>query len=523
MATIGRGAGGGSGWVIIADATPNSGGTVTSKVFQNPPDNSVIQSFVSSDGEIDLLIRSGTPVVSLNGGGDITLSPAADGGHYQDLVPHSAGASGDIIVTAKTPDGDGGATDTTSLTLDLPPNISAGIFTGGKPGIQTELKQGDLVQFQVTADKAFNNVVVSDFGAAEADSVAVASGLSATITLTVADRGTTPQALAARISVLDTVTGAPSATFDSDTPGTVEDVNVVTLNNLAPSFVDNGTTFPATQNAFSGTQTGSQDTTVNNADSAAYTSPHGDFTITLPNTLAAVKALTCTNPGDYNDSSTNFRIVATRDANDASTTFDKTIEVADIAPVVTTTQPATRLRSGGNDGTSVQSHVITATSNQNLAVAPGLTVPVGGTFQGGGFVGGPKVWTRTIDISDDDAKGIAAWAFSSTPTNNANTPASITGSQNNGGFVSRTLVVPAFAATVVLNTEVVDFAKLQAGNFSPGGPSSKQSIGTTADTTNGYTIDAVGVNPTSVELLDQAAVAANSLGLYNLSGLEETV
>jgi hypothetical protein len=377
----------------------------------------------------------------------------------------------------------------------------------------------------VVADKAFDRVTLADSGASAGQTFAVGATTSTSVVLTVADRGTSLQALAALVSVRDASTAAESATYSTDTTGTTDGVNRLNLNNLFPTLTFGAIVYPGAQAALKGVEVATVAITSANLDSILYDSPNGDLTVTNPTTDETPKTVTRL-AGSYNISVNNFRGVATRNANDAVVTAQNIVQIANVAVVVTVTTPAARLRSGGNDGTSVQTHTITIIGDQELLNAPTMDAGAGsaGTFIGV-FAGGPSTWTRTLQVDDDDDKGLKSWAnlvatnLAGTVTNTVTTGPDYT----LGGFVQRTLTAAAFASTIVFNAEVLDFSKIQAGNFSPGGPSSRQPIGTVADTANGYTVDAVSINPTTLELLDLAAIAANSLGLYNLANFEEVV
>ncbi|MFO5520739.1 hypothetical protein ACLBP3_29395, partial [Klebsiella pneumoniae] len=81
--------------------------------------------------------------------------------------------------------------------------------------------------------------------------------------------------------------------------------------------------------------------------------------------------------GTYNDSTNNLLITAKRAANGSVATATAVVAIANAAPTATVTYPAARLRSGGNFGTQVQSHVITLTSTQKLRAAPAMNAPGG--------------------------------------------------------------------------------------------------------------------------------------------------
>jgi hypothetical protein len=214
-------------------------------------------------------------------------------------------------------------------------------------------------------------------------------------------------------------------------------------------------------------------------------------------------------------------------ANDKTAIFNKVIEVADTAPTITVGQPAARLRSGGNDGTSAQNHTITATSDQNLASAPDLNLGVsgGGTWQGSGFAGGPKIWTRTLQVHDNDNKGTGAWTLASPVYNNAGLSSGISGSQTNGGVVARDITFAAFQQQAVVNCEFVTYSKIQAGIFTATNQQSTRHTpqGDTADAVDEYTILVMSVNPSALWWNDVAAAASNSSGTAQLLALEETV
>lgn len=189
------------------------------------------------------------------------------------------------------------------------------------------------------------------------------------------------------------------------------------------------------------------------------------------------------------------------------------------------TEPAARLISGGNNGTAPQDHTITITANQNLPAAPTLAPDAGarGAFLAA-FAGGPLVWTAALRVLDTDDKGVFNWGAIAA-TNLAGIPTAVItgdGQYTLGGFVARTLTFAAFATQTQLDVEVVTFANVQATIFSSTGqPALRQPIGTLPSVTDGYTIDAVAINPAQVEWLDTPAASANSTGTAQIVNLEE--
>jgi len=414
------------------------------------------------------------------------------------------------------------------------PVITRAEFFGGYPGSQTEVKAGDTIQAKVWFDLVAGSdpdlIRVADYGCTDGGDFAVtwAEAGVALLTLTIAATGNTPTQFPFCVTGRNSF-GTWGDEFCSNTLGAVDGVNYVTCCDLAPSFSDGGVAYPVGQSALKGTEQATQTTTILNADSAVYSSPNGHLSIADPAVMETAKVVTCTHPGTYNDSATSFRIVATRAANGKSATFNKVIEVADVAPVVTVTQPYARLRSSP----SGSNYTITATSNQALAGAPSVASPVSGAWQGAGFTGGPKIWNRIIKITDGDAAGTGAWFWSgAAPVNRAGLSATISGNEVVGGFTSRTLTIPSWPNREAdIGTSVASTAKLTCENLSKGGDGPNGGTifsyqATTSNAADRYTITGpTGMeNPTGWRWYncDQANAVANTAGIAQVI-VEEVV
>jgi hypothetical protein len=527
-------AAGGSGWIYAADVTV-TGGTASSKTYQDDPANTVLQSVTVSAATFSVVVRSSYPLVEVNGvPGELARDPV--GGFYSGSVEITLSASGDVALVALTADGEDGATDTLAVTLDLPPNITSALFTGPYPtgpgGLQTELKENDAFSIAIVADKSFNLVEILAFGASQFVSTAVTPGLSAVVQIQAADQGDVAQLLAARVRVRDTLTAAFSATRDTNLGGgTTNGIHVVNLNDLRPSGAVTSIVYPPAQAALKGVESATVLNTASDFNSILYSDPTGaQISIASTATFEASKTVTALGSGVFNNTATNFRYLMTRNPNGAQTTVNAVVVIADVAPTITVSTPAARLRSGGNNGTSPQDYTVTLTSNQPLLSTPTLGPAAGGnkgTFTTS-FAGGPSVWTRTFRINETipDLKGTFSWT-SMLATGLAGLTQSTIGTGSTytlGGFVQRTLVFAAFATTTSLGTEVVTFSKLTAGIFTATSNTAlKQPIGTSPPVTDGYTIDATGVNPTTLIWLDTAAAGSNSSGLASITLVEETV
>jgi hypothetical protein len=125
-----------------------------------------------------------------------------------------------------------------------------------------------------------------------------------------------------------------------------------------------------------------------------------------------------------------------------------------------------------------------------------------------------------------DAKGTFTWEALLATGLAGLTQSTISGNATYvlGGWVPRTITFAPFATTALIGTEVSDFSKISAGIFTATNQQSiKQAIGTPPPVTNGYTVDATDVNPTTLIWLDTAAAASNSGGTATLQNIEEAV
>lgn len=468
----GGGGGGGpgvNGSAFITDIEPQGvGESVGDKVFSS--DGLVLDSCSSTTNLIRVYVlalpgnTNYKPVLTVNGSVVGNLVAQTDAPLFRGSVDIDLQGSGSVVILHED-----GASHTAIVTQDLPPVITAARFTGGYPGTQTELKSGDSYQLLVNTDVNVVNIEISNYGAFTSATSAVSPGDEHTITGTIANRGTTTQALGAKIRV-QKASGAWSEYFLTETAGSTDGVNLVNLNNTYPSIVFGSISYPLNQTALKGSETATVNQTITNFDTVIYSSPNNQLTISTPTTYQSAKAATRSS-GDYNISTNNFRVVATRSANNASTTANTVVKIANAAPSVsiTITGNPTRLRSGGNDGTSPQNYTINVVSNQQLSSAPSLTAP-GGTFQGSGFSGGPTTWTRTLTVSDNDAKGSYNFAGLSATNLAGVEQNTITSGQTYtlGGFVSRSIPLEAFQNEAQFNVPVVTYSKVTVSwSFNP--------------------------------------------------------
>ena len=530
MAVIKGGTAGGAagaGWVYIADAATQGAGTVTSKVWQDPPGDTILQSFTSSSPDIRVTVRASYPSVDLDGTAAV-LTRDVSGAYYSGQIDITVAGAGDLV--ARVFDGDGieGGHDTTTVALSLPPTILSLSFTGGYPGSQVELKAGDSFQLTGTTDKAIDQVEFQDYEALQFGT-AVASGTAFTVTATIADRGDTVVARPGRVRVRDAVTGAYSLTRDTNFGGgTTDGTDLVNCNDLRPVISFASVTYPGGQQALKGSETAAVYNSVSFQDTVLYDSPSSELLVTNATVEESPKTVQRI-AGGYNVTTDNLRITANRAANDATTVATTLVAIANTPVVITVAGPAARLRSGGNDGTTTASHLITLSGDQQLLTAPSLDEDPasGGTFLGS-WSGAGATWTRTLQVHDNDSKGTKTWqSLSATNLAGIVTTAITTGSTYVlGGFVPRTLTFGIFSQSTVLNVAVTDYTKLSAGIFTATNQSAQRNAtqGDTSDLADTYTIlSPLGTNPQTLWWNDVTAANANSSGTAAITNVEELV
>lgn len=517
-------AAGGAGWVYIGDVTTQAAGTVTDRVWQDPPGNTVLQSCTVSSRDLRFTIRASYPTVELDGT-PATLTRDGSGAYYSGQIDITVAGSGDIQVRVFTADDADGDIDTVALTVEEPPEILTVSFTAGYPGSQTELKQGDTFQLTGTTDKSADRIEILNYEACQYASIAV-SGTTFTVSGTIADRGDTAVLRPARVRARDAATGAYGPTRDTDAAGgSTDGVDVVLCNDLRPVIGFGGKTYPGAQQALKGSETATVINSVSFYDTLAYSSPTGELLVTNPTTFESPKTVERIG-GGYNVSTNNLRITANRAANDATSVSGTVVNIANDAVTIEVVTPAARLRSGGNDGTAVQNHTISIQANQLLLTTPIMDVEgSAGTFVGS-WAGGGSTYTRTLQVDDDDPKGTFAWQnfearnLADIVTNTITTGANYV----LGGAVARDLTFAAFVQTTTFNFAVTDYTKLTATIFTATNqPAQRNPIqGDLTDIIDTYTVlSPIGTAPQTLWWNDVAAASSNSSGTAQILGFEE--
>jgi hypothetical protein len=438
-------------------------------------------------------------------------------------------SSKNIISLVKNADGLDGATDTTYLEIETPPDILTLSFTGSYPVGQTELKAGDHFQITGTTNNPVDAIEVADWEACINEVHVVVAGTSFTISAEIADRGNATIARPARVRARSVATGDYGSYRDTNHGGgTTDGVDLVNCNNLHPSVVLGTKTYPFGQSALKNSETATVQVFTGNLNTILYDSPNLELSITNPTLDEALKTVQRIG-GTYNDSTNNLRITANRAANDATTIVQTVIDIAHVPLEISVVEPATRLRQGEAPG---EDYTITINLDQTVDSAPSLDAdsPNAGTFQGSWVnVGGmpSNQWQRDIRVSDSDVPGTYNWQNPSATNRAGLITNSITGNDEYeiGGFTRRTVTFSPWSQQEDLPFVVTDYSKLQAGIFTATNQQSTKNPvqGNQDDLVDTYTVLNVGSSPTTVFWNDLTAANANSTGTAQLIDIEEVV
>jgi len=416
-----------------------------------------------------------------------------------------------------------GAFSFVEIEREVAPVIQLARFNGSYPngptGVQqSELKLNDKFGFYLESDSAITQIEFDNYGAFTAQTVNVTAGLIHTLSnINIANRGNATTNQGAKVRVKK-ATGSTSEWLELNNIAGVDAVDYVKLNNITPTITFTSVTYPNNgyaQTAIKDSEVAIVNHTITNASQYLYSSPNSQLSIANSTTYEAAKSATRI-AGDYNIATNNFRVVATRTANGSQATGNSLVRIAHIVPIITVALPHARLRSGGNNGTSVQVYSITVTSNQQMLQIPVISSANRGTL--GGSAG-----AQNISISDSIVKGAATFTdffgvnLAGKEVTEFTAGSNVTGGTNSslgyvvGGFVSRVITLPAFGTTVVINTSAETLSKLTlAWSYKNNMNASASPIGTVPSVDGGWSISALSTNPTDVIILDTEATNASS-------------
>ena len=340
-------------------------------------------------------------------------------------------------------------------------------FVNGYPGSQTEVKENDYFDIEVTFDpngSTPDKLQINNYGAMKYSLTDITPDANnkVVVTGTVDATGNTVQNLAARVKARNDFGTFGASRDTNEGGGTTDGTNTIKCNDLHPTVTFGSITYSSGKDALKGTETATIAMTTSDLDSIAYTSPTSELTITNPNTDESTKTVTRSS-GDYNVSTANIKAVAIRNANDAHTTATDVVYIANVAPVITVTESSTRFQHDPNG----KDYTVTIHSNQLLRAIPSITAPEGSLGSFSGTVPG-STFNATITIDDDDTNGSYQWGNLTTENLSGMSQSTIDTSGSNddtyviGGFVERDIYFDPQAVKMPLGTYVSNTSKLHA-------------------------------------------------------------
>lgn len=444
-----------SGFIFPTQVSALDSGTSIVGIVK--PDTYSISEFTTSSSRVRF------EVVVHNGSSAYMPSPTANGIPFQ-VTPYQGEWKGTVdldiggLEHVTFDNGFGVIWNVTVRTMSKPV-IAAFSFSGGYPGVQTELKQGDTYGFRISSSGAIKSVEFSDFGASGA-TVIQAGNVSEYIgVVTAPNRGISRIKAGVRVRIQNAFdTWSDWLTVNGDLDG----VDCVYLNNIKPGLTLSITSYPNGQAALKGSESASISLSASEYDSITFGSPNGD----LDTSGGSVGQFSVSRiAGSYNISTPNLAVTAVRFANGTQTVATVVVKIANVAPVITVTSPS-RMRSG----VIAQTYPINLSSNQALAVAPSLS-NAAGTGTMGAFTGAGTAWTAVYSVPDSATKGTFAWSGLQAVGLSGLVATTITTGQTYviGGFTMRVISIPAWPArSAVIGTAVADVAKLKCTNLSKG-------------------------------------------------------
>jgi hypothetical protein len=544
-------------WVRVSDLASTGGSTISSKVYLDAGSNFLIRA-TTDKAPISVFVKSLYPSASLSSGSTVysQLTADSDTDSYSGYINMTVSeVTSSITASVYSPYGILGESYHFDVLLSAAPEVTLvtfgtnGVTPAGYPGAQTEFQSTNTVSVYWTADKPVYTIQVQAGNGFASQTVSgIGGATSGTFTATTNYTGTTQQKSYITIRAANSAGayGAYLSSWPTNPTGGTEGLQWMYANNLAPSFSFSNIVYPATQSALKSSETADIIVTVSDFDTISYTSPGSEVSIPSSTTYSSTKTVTRIG-GTYNISTNNYQISATRSANAKTNTYQNVIFIANTTASCTVTEPATRLRSGGNDSTSEQSHIITATFNQQMSgtihISGSHTPSVSNSqfalsgWNTAAWTGGTSVFNRTLKVHDNDTKGTYNWITGSSVYIGKNlagistTTFTSDATYTLGGFVARDVSFATFAQDANINVAVTDYSKVTAATWTASGNTAVK-MTTQGDQTNlveGYTIGAstgvgLSVNPANVHWNDsvRASTNADPLNLAKLLTLQET-
>ena len=400
------------------------------------------------------------------------------------------------------------------------------------PGEQTEFKTGDTVNVHFTFDT--NNVNRVYFSNDENTTNNTQKSINTTNKTGSVSVGVSTSHASDTSTFAKSVKAKAQSTASGYTYGDYKvSTDTINVNNQYPQVLNNGVTYPGGQNGIKAgeiAQVSLEARYVGADPSYLYAHPTGQLKnppvvggpgpgdLSHAADVYVLPKRTEYNSGDYNISTPNMSLTVTRKENGASTTGTAVVNIANVSPTITiTSNNGTRMRSGGNDGTSAQNYSVRIDSDQQLTNTPSIVVPVGSI--GSWSANSQKTrYTSTLSVHDNDAKGIHTYTgMSATGITGLSTNVISSGADYVfGGFVSRVVNISAPGQPdAYINVIWSDYNKLSLTWSTGVQIPNKAPAGTTNQITSTWAVVSqtapdTGTTPVEVRILDYSATGAIS-------------
>ena len=532
------------GYLFVTGAT-NAGNVGDKSYVPNTvPANMVLTECTSDTANVTIAFMAEpagfySPTITLSGVECTNLAQYGDDrrlftGSFNVDLTCAPGEYQDFVIVSST-----GQNTTVRINLAGAGPAITDITFGAYPGTQTALKSGDVIGVTVTVENDATSVWISAGGAATSLvnlSIGAEDGAGtgyryATGTITISgvtsDAGVTAQ--------------ASNALGTDGDPVVSENLNI---DQVYPTITFNSTTYPASQGALKNSESATVNASVTNwtsgVDTIVYSSPNSQLSISDTTTYLQNKTVTRI-AGDYNYSTNNYRISATKVSNAATTVGNSTVRIAHVAATLTIVEPATRLRTGSTGfanvalttAASVAEHAIYINANQVLSSSPSLAAPDAnkGVWKNGSFIntGGMTSFRDYLQLADNSIRGTHTWGAIS-GTNLAGIETTVaTGdtSYTIGGFVPRYYRITLGQNSIAGAVEATTYTKVNLtwyytnGNGVIKALTRSATMNETPPVTSQYTIDVVNSSPTTFIILDTAATQGQTVDSAIL--VEETI
>lgn len=441
------------------------------------------------DGNVFNVVTGGGDIVSSFSSSSLNLRInfiASSGSTYKPIITINGDVANDVDVVETSPGFWEGFVDTTivgvndgdttqieilnndgfetfiDFTYVAAPTIQSALI-GGYPGSQTEVKEDDTISLSITADKdfvKFTSEITDVTNVTKTSEVNFVAATSRQINVTVADRGNATQALSVKFRVED-ANGSISELFVTGSQGSTDGIHTIRANNTHP-VINPVIVYPASQEGFKITQSGTLTFTGQNYNTLSWTSPNGAFSIPSPSTLVSPVNITCASNVAYEDETDNLQVVANRAANDSTTTVTRQAIISNSLPTIDITHNVTRYRSSD----AGETYVLTVNSDQHLISVDALVAPEG-TLSGVWTEVDSKTWTTEFTVVTADVKGdhVLTGLQVTSSVNEQQTAINSGADYTLGGFLAREISVPPFTDEVAIGDTVLDTTKLVTLDF----------------------------------------------------------